>query len=67
LRLASYLADVGPLKFAAYSFANREVVLYPCSQKQDLVLVCVLAKQALDWKAWGAQLNALRRQVDAMR
>ena len=60
-RLTAHLSTLGTLKSAAYSFSNRVVALFPCSQEAGLVLVCVAAKGDIAWQAWGVKVEALRR------
>ena len=59
-RLTEHLGALGPLKSAAYSFANRVVALFPC-----LVLVCVAAKGPVAWADWGIEVKALQRELEA--
>ena len=60
-RLSAHLMTLGTLKSAAYSFSNRVVALFPCSDQAGLVLVCVAAKGDVGWQAWGVKVDALRR------
>ena len=60
-RLAAHLMTLGTLKSAAYSFSNRVVALFPCSDQAGLVLVCVAAKGDVGWQAWSVKVEALRR------
>ena len=60
-RLATQLTILGNLQSAAYSFSNRVVALFPCSDDPGLVLVCIAAKGDMAWSAWGVQVEALRR------
>lgn len=62
-RLTAHLTTLGTLKSAAYSFSNRVVALFPCSDKAGLVLVCVAAKGDVAWPAWGVKVEALRSVV----
>lgn len=62
-RLSEHLAVLGPLKSAAYSFANRVVALFPCSDDPALVLVCVAAKGPVAWADWGVEVEALRGEL----
>ena len=59
-RLSSHLMTLGTLKSAAYSFSNRVVALFPCSDQAGLVLVCVAAKGDVGWQAWSVKVEALR-------
>jgi hypothetical protein len=59
-RLSAHLNTLGTLKSAAYSFSNRVVALFPCSDKAGLVLVCIAAKGDVGWQAWGVKVEALR-------
>lgn len=60
-RLSAHLSTLGTLRSAAYSFSNRVVALFPCSDKAGLVLVCVAAKGDVGWQAWSVKVEALRR------
>ena len=60
-RLSAHLTTLGTLKSAAYSFSNRVVALFPCSDQAGLVLVCVAAKGDVGWQAWSVKVEALRR------
>ena len=60
-RLTAHLSTLGLLQSAAYSFSNRVVALFPCSQEAGLVLVCVAAKGNVGWQAWSIKVEALRR------
>lgn len=62
-RLSPHLNTLGTLKSAAYSFSNRVVALFPCSEDAGLVLVCVAAKGHMGWQACSVKINALRRVV----
>ena len=64
-RLSEHLGALGPLKSAAYSFANRVVALFPCLDNPALVLVCVAAKGPVAWAAWGVEVQALQRDLEA--
>lgn len=66
-RLSSQLSVVGALRFAAYSFANRTVMLYPSSNDEDLILICVAARQGVDWTQWGLEVQRFRRDLAAFR
>ena len=59
-RLSAHLTTLGALKSAAYSFSNRVVALFPCSDQAGLVLVCVAAKGNVGWQAWSVKVEALR-------
>ena len=59
-RLSAHLTTLGPLRSAAYSFSNRVVALFPCSDEAGLVLVCVAAKGNVGWPAWSVKVEALR-------
>ena len=63
-RLTAHLSTLGTLKSAAYSFSSRVVALFPCSEKADLVLVCVAAKGNVGWQAWSIKVDALRRVLE---
>lgn len=60
-RLSTHLMTLGTLKSAAYSFSNRVVALFPCSDQAGLVLVCVAAKGDVGWQAWSVKVQALRQ------
>ena len=60
-RLTDHLGELGALKSAAYSFENRVVALFPCCDAPPLVLVCVARKGPVNWAAWGAEVEVLRR------
>ena len=60
-RLATQLTTLGGLQSAAYSFSNRVVALFPCSDDPGLVLVCIAAKGDMAWGPWGLQVEALRK------
>ena len=60
-RLSTHLMTLGTLKSAAYSFSNRVVALFPCSDQAGLVLVCVAAKGDVGWQAWSVKVEALRQ------
>lgn len=60
-RLSAHLTTLGTLRSAAYSFSNRVVALFPCSNKAGLVLVCVAAKGDVAWQTWSVKVEALRR------
>ena len=60
-RLSAHLTTLGTLKSAAYSFSNRVVALFPCSDQAGLVLVCVAAKGDVGWQAWSVKVEALRQ------
>ena len=60
-RLSAHLTTLGTLRSAAYSFSNRVVALFPCSDQAGLVLVCVAAKGDVGWQAWSVKVEALRR------
>ncbi len=60
-RLGAQLTTLGTLQSAAYSFSNRVVALFPCSDDPGLVLVCIAAKGSISWGPWGLQVEALRR------
>ena len=60
-RLSAHLMTLGTLQSVAYSFSNRVVALFPCSDQAGLVLVCVAAKGDVGWQAWGVKVDALRR------
>lgn len=59
-RLQSHLAALGALHSAAYSFSNRVVALFPCSDTPRLILVCVAAKGNIQWHEWGKHALDLR-------
>ena len=63
-RLNEHLSALGPLKSAAYSFANRVVALFPCLESPALVLVCVAAKGPVAWADWGVEVKALQRDLE---
>ena len=63
-RLTAHLSSLGTLKSAAYSFSNRVVALFPCSEKAGLVLVCVAAKGNVGWQAWSTKAGALHRVLE---
>jgi hypothetical protein len=60
-RLAAQLTTLGALQSAAYSFSNRVVALFPCSEDPGLVLVCIAAKGEIAWGPWGLQVEVMRR------
>ena len=62
-RLSSQLATLGPLRSAAYSFANRVVALFPCSDAHGLVLVCIAAKGAIAWAVWAEKVTELQQAL----
>lgn len=62
-RLSAQLSTLGSLKSAAYSFSERVIALFPCSEEPALVLVCVAAKRGMDWNAWSVKVLALRRAL----
>jgi hypothetical protein len=59
-RLAGQLAALGGLQSAAYSFSNRVVALFPCSNEPRLVLVCVAVKGPVAWQKWSPKVAELR-------
>lgn len=67
MRLSTELSVVGAPRFAAYSFVNRTVMLYPCSNEEDLILICVAARRGLDWAAWGLQVQNFKRDLAVFR
>lgn len=62
-RLPACLQDFGPLRSSAHSFDDRVIAIFPCSQAPELVLVCVAAKQAMDWAKWGESLLLLKKEL----
>ena len=60
-RLTAHLSTLGTLRSAAYSFSNRVVALFPCSDEAGLVLVCVATKGDVAWQTWSVKVEALRR------
>lgn len=67
VRLQAHLAALGPLRSTAYSFSNRVVALFPCSETPGLILVCVAAKGNVAWSKWGLQVTELRKALALMR
>lgn len=66
-RLRRHFASMGALQSTAYSFARNVVALFPCASSPALVLVCVARKSGVDWPAWGARVQGLRRALVAVR
>lgn len=64
-RLSAHLTTLGALKSAAYSFSNRVVALFPCSEEPGLVLVCVADKGHVAWQPWGDKVQVLRQLLAA--
>lgn len=62
-RLQSHLVALGSLASAAYSFSNRVIALFPCSEAPRLILVCVAAKGSIAWTEWGLHVLELRKAL----
>ena len=62
-RLSAQLQTLGQLRSVAYSFSNRVVAMFPCSEALDLVLVCVATKGPMSWAAWGEKVVLLQRAL----
>jgi hypothetical protein len=60
IRLTRHFQAMGALQSAAYSFENQVIALFPCAQRPMLVLVCVAAKGAIDWRRWGEGVTRLK-------
>lgn len=60
-RLSRHFEGMGNLQSAAYSFSNRVVALFPCSEAPPLVLVCIARKGHVSWIEWGKRAVLLRQ------
>lgn len=66
-RLSVHFEPMGPLRSAAYSFTNRVVALFPCSETPLLVLVCIAHKEGVRWNELAPRVGALQRTLRQAR
>ena len=67
MRLSEHFTAMGPLQSAAYSFSQRVVALFPCSEQPPLVLVCIAHKTNVSWAEWGQRVAKLKHVLRQSR
>jgi hypothetical protein len=67
LRMREHLSGQGPLRAITLHHPDRLVVLLPCDVDAELLLVCVGARQGVDWNHWQLAVRAFALRLGAKR